>query len=116
MIDQERTSAAPDAFQAETIWRPAPDARTTTRMGRFLGAVEADLGRSIAGYQDLWDWSVAEPEAFWSAIRDHFDLPIHGERSVLDLGEESPSGLPGATWFAGARLNAAVRAAARRWA
>ncbi len=76
-------------------------------MGRFLGEVEAALGRSLDGYQDLWNWSVAEPEAFWATIRDHFDLPIHGERSVLDLGEESPSGLPGATWFPGARLNAA---------
>lgn len=96
-----------DPFEAEIVWRPADDARATSRLGRFLDwAAERGLGR-FATYGDAWDWSVTDPAAFWGAVRDHFALPISGESTVLDLGTTSPTGLPGAKWFPGATLNAA---------
>ncbi|HET8930470.1 MAG TPA: acetoacetate--CoA ligase [Acidimicrobiales bacterium] len=97
-----------DPFEAEVVWRPGDEARTTSRLGRFLDwAAARDLGR-FATYGDAWDWSVADPTAFWGAVRDHFALPITGESAVLDLGVTSPTGLPGARWFPGAMLNAAA--------
>jgi acetoacetyl-CoA synthetase len=97
-----------DPFEAEVVWRPADDARSSTRLGGFLDwAADCGLGR-LATYGDAWQWSVADPAAFWGAVRDHFALPISGESTVLDLGDQSPTGLPGARWFPGATLNAAA--------
>lgn len=96
-----------DPFANEVLWRPSPDAGSTTRLGGFLTWVEDRIGVSLPDYSTAWQWSVDEPGAFWSAVRDHFALPIVGERIPLDLGDESPTGLPGAHWFPGASLNAA---------
>ena len=50
-------------------------------------------------YRSLWQWSVDDPDAFWGALWDYFDL---GERprDVLEGTE-----MPGVRWFPGARLN-----------
>ncbi len=97
----------PDPFDNEIVWRPSADAHTATRMGRFL-AWARDRGHGALGsYEEAWEWSVREPAAFWAALRDHFELPVAGESTVLDPGPDSPTGLPGARWFVGASLNAA---------
>ena len=84
------------------LWSPAPDARTSTRLGAFMDACEARTGRTFADYDALWAWSVDDGlEECWAAIWDFFDVvasrPYEG---VLDERV-----MPGARWFAGARLN-----------
>ncbi len=97
----------PEQFSTQVVFRPPADAMATTGLGRFLGWVrDRGLG-SFDDYEAAWRWSVAEPAAFWGAVRDHFALPIVGESTVLDRGTISASGLPGARWFPGATLNAA---------
>jgi acetoacetyl-CoA synthetase len=97
-----------DPFANEVLWRPSPDAASTTRLGRFLRWVEERDGVHLPDYRSAWDWSVRDPAAFWTALSDHFELPIHGARCTLDLGDQSPTGLPGARWFPGSTLNAAA--------
>ncbi len=97
-----------DPFGTEVVWQPDAEARHATRLGTFLDwAGDRGFGR-FETYADAWEWSVRDPAAFWGAVRDHFALPIVGERAVLEPGASSPSGLPGARWFPGATLNAAA--------
>ncbi|HWL43968.1 MAG TPA: acetoacetate--CoA ligase [Ilumatobacter sp.] len=89
------------AFGAAPIWRPAPDARTTTRLGHYLGWLERERGLRFDGFGDLHAWSIADIEAFWASLWDYFEVRASAPyERVLDTHE-----MPGARWFEGARLN-----------
>jgi acetoacetyl-CoA synthetase len=52
-------------------------------------------------YEELWNWSVNEIEAFWGSIWEYFDVQSSAPyRQVL-----AERRMPGAVWFEGARLN-----------
>jgi acetoacetyl-CoA synthetase len=58
-------------------------------------------------YQELWQWSVTDLEAFWESVWDHFGLrSATPPDRVLVRGREMAE----ARWFPGARLNYAAHA------
>ena len=88
------------------LWRPPPDVRATTRIGRFADWLAAERSAPTGNYDELWRWSVDELEAFWLSIWDFFAVT-----SEAPHGEVLPERvMPGARWFAGARLNWAEHA------
>ena len=95
----------------QVLWTPPADARSTTRLGQFLDFCGQRHGRSFAGYDELWEWSVGDGvEDCWAAIWDFFDVSAaEPYEQVLD-----DRTMPGARWFAGARLNYATHVL--RWA
>jgi len=76
------------------LWSPPDDVRETTEIGRYL----TWLGRDFASYDELWRWSVEEPEAFWASIWDFFAIRGGYDRVLSGA-------MPDARWFEGARLN-----------
>ena len=58
----------------ETLWTPSEDARSATRMGKYLAWLEAERGLRFETYEDAWRWSVEEPGAFWQSVWDHFGV------------------------------------------
>ncbi len=84
------------------LWAPSDDARTSTRLGRFLTFCEERSGRTFEDYDELWRWSVGDGlEECWAAIWDFFAIEADEPyREVLDRRV-----MPGADWFPGARLN-----------
>ena len=94
----------------ELLWEPSPDARVSTRMGRFLDWVHASRGISLPDYESAWRWSVAEPRAFWWSVWDFFGVISH-DYPTEALADES---MPGAVWFPGATLNYAEHALRHR--
>jgi acetoacetyl-CoA synthetase len=92
----------------EVLWRPAPDARATSRMGHYLDWLAERHGLALADYDAAWRWSVSEPDAFWQSVREHFDaFPATGGPALADAT------MPGARWFPGAQLNYAEHLLAR---
>jgi len=89
-------------LEGTLLWQPPADARHTTRMGRFLDWL-SDTGRTraYANYHEAWLWSVEQPEAFWGALAEHFDVRFHDTASRV-LPDRT---MPGARWFPGATLN-----------
>jgi acetoacetyl-CoA synthetase len=90
----------------ELLWTPPEDVRSGTRLGRYMTWLEDERGKSFAGYEQLWDWSVEELEEFWGSIWDYFEVLAH-EQPTSVLGSER---MPGASWFPGATLNYAEHA------
>ncbi len=85
----------------QVLWSPPADVRETTQLGRFLDFVRDTRGRDLAGYDELFAWSVADLEGFWGALWDFFGVRAHTPYDRV-LGSRE---MPGAEWFSGARLN-----------
>lgn len=85
-----------------TIIREVPsDALETSRIGDFLGWVNAKFGYSFTGWDELYTWSITDIEDFWKSVWEYFGVQSHTPyTSVL---EERV--MPHARWFTGATLN-----------
>jgi acetoacetyl-CoA synthetase len=84
------------------LWTPPDDVRIRTRMGQFMSW----LALGVSDYNELWQWSVADLPAFWSAIWEYFGVISHAPyREVL-----ADASMPGAVWFPGVTLNYAEHA------
>ena len=82
---------------AEPVFSPSGG---RTRMAAFADAASARAGRDLTAYDDLHAWSIAEPDAFWSLVWDHFE--VVGTRGAVAA---EPAVLPEARFFPGALLN-----------
>ncbi len=89
------------AQAAEVIWRPSPERAARARVTHFTEWLRAHKGLHFADYAALWQWSVDEVEAFWSALVEYFELRLEGERTPV-LADRS---MPGARWFPNTRTN-----------
>jgi len=87
--------------QGEVLWTPTADAREHSELARYLGWLRDERGLDFAGYDELWQWSVDELEAFWASLWDFFAIKAHEPYERVLASRE----LPGAEWFPGARLN-----------
>jgi acetoacetyl-CoA synthetase len=85
----------------ELLWTPPGDALERTRVGDFIRYVERTRGLRLAGYAELWQWSVDDLAGFWGAVWDYFEVITHTEPSSV-LADAT---MPGARWFSGATLN-----------
>ncbi|MFN4327220.1 MAG: acetoacetate--CoA ligase [Azonexus sp.] len=92
------------AIEAQPLWQPNPNTVGDTRMAMFMQAT--GHGR----YADLWQWSIDQPEAFWSRLWDFCGALGDKGQTVLCDGDQ----MPGARWFPEARLNYAENLLQRR--
>ena len=83
------------AIDAAPLWRPNPQTVAATRMAQLMRAT------GHASYAELWQWSVDQPEAFWSMLWDVCGAV--GEKGTKILVDRNR--MPGARWFPEARLN-----------
>jgi acetoacetyl-CoA synthetase len=70
-------------------------------MTRYMRSLDAERGRSLGDYAEMWKWSVTELEEFWASIWDFFEVRASTPYTEV-LAERT---MPGAKWFAGAELN-----------
>jgi acetoacetyl-CoA synthetase len=82
------------------LWQPGPERKARALVTAFESWLQRERGLRFDRYEDLWQWSVDQPEAFWTAILGFFDLQM-AERPQRVLSGE----MPHAHWFEGARLN-----------
>ncbi|RME21591.1 MAG: acetoacetate--CoA ligase, partial [Candidatus Zixiibacteriota bacterium] len=70
-------------------------------MAAFMRKAAERAGKNFTSYDDLYHWSVTEIESFWELIWREADI-IHSKPYREVLNERV---MPGAKWFAGAKLN-----------
>jgi acetoacetyl-CoA synthetase len=82
-------------------WIPSAARVAAAQLTEFH-AFARERGAPGGDYASLWQWSVDEPAAFWSAVFDFTGvIADRGAGPVLRNGVR----MPGATWFEGTRLN-----------
>jgi len=82
------------------LWSPSAERIARSRVNDYLKWL-ASRGRHFDDYQALWQWSVDDLDAFWASVWDYFEVQCSVPYQQVVSGVE----MPGATWFAGARLN-----------
>ncbi|CAL9632302.1 Acetyl-coenzyme A synthetase [Streptomyces sp. enrichment culture] len=96
------------------LWQPDAQRVSRARITAFQRwAADHHGAPADGGYPALHRWSVDEPETFWKAVTEWFDVRFSAPYARV-LGDRA---MPGAQWFPGARLNYAehaLRAAADR--
>ena len=77
------------------VWRPDEAAAAGSQLARYMRWLSEDGGRELASYEELWAWSVADLEGFWSAVWEFFEIRAHSpyERVLVS------SAMPGAQWL-----------------
>ena len=80
---------------------PIMTAPFTPQITLYRRWLQKQRGLSFARYDDLWQWSVGDLDAFWQSIWDYFDLQSPTRFQAV-LTERK---MPGAVWFSGASVN-----------
>jgi len=68
----------------EILWRPSAERAVASNAFAFLHWLGTVRGRKLAGWPELWRWSVDENEAFWDAMWDFAMLAGEKGGRVLD--------------------------------
>jgi acetoacetyl-CoA synthetase len=83
------------------IWVPSAERVAAASMTAFLERVREEWDASIFGYSQLYEFSVARPDAFWQTMWEFGGVRgVRGERVIEGLDR-----MPGARFFPDARLN-----------
>jgi acetoacetyl-CoA synthetase len=84
------------------LWSPTEEDVESANVTRFIEFVSEKRGIELAGYFDLYDWSISNIPAFWSDVWEFTKVIASTgfEQVVDDLRR-----FPGARWFVGGRLN-----------
>src|SRR4051794_15004171 len=103
------------SISAQPLWTPTPEDLERANLTRFIAQVNALGGSaaSITDFQTLYDWSVRNPELFWSAVRRFSgivagppDPAIACERVLIGRNRVAPPDPQlGPVWFVGTTLN-----------
>lgn len=88
------------AQEGDLLWTPSQDAIEACQLTHFIKTLEK-RGAVFSNYAELWRWTVHNPEAFWVAVWDFYDV----QASVPYQTVVDRKVMPGARWFDGARLN-----------
>ncbi|HZO07221.1 MAG TPA: hypothetical protein VFB52_12610, partial [Solirubrobacterales bacterium] len=65
--EAETTNASP-------LWEPTQEEVENAALTRFAEWLARERGVQTDGYRELWQWSVDEPDAFWGALWDYFEI------------------------------------------
>jgi acetoacetyl-CoA synthetase len=85
------------------IWSPSPKRAAAANLTRFMACVNARQGLSMADYDDVYQWSIDKPAQFWAEVARFADVRASFTKDATVI--ENPRAMPGARFFAGARLN-----------
>src|SRR5688500_6468699 len=104
------SSTGKTSSSEDILWAPPPDVRTRSRLGHYMGWLEEHRGLRFTDYQQVWDWSVTDLDAFWTSIWEYFDVgpPVVPSSTPAPAPALAERAMPGAVWFPTARLNYAA--------
>ncbi len=87
---------------AKKLWQPSEERRMQSNMYRFMNFVNERYSRNFEAYEPLHRWSIENIPDFWAAMWEFAGIIASTPyREVIDDLEK----MPGAMWFADARLN-----------
>ncbi len=84
------------------LWAPSEQRVKQSNLYRFMQMVSERHGQRFDSYGQFYQWSVERIPEFWAGMWDFAEV-----RASIPYTQivDDPAKLPGAKWFAGARLN-----------
>ena len=101
--------AAPGA-RGRVLHSPTAARVANSRLSDFARYLERATGRTFDDYASLHAWSIREPERFWEAIWNHFEIDAEQPYEHVFTPSTSTGCFSGRQWFSGAKLNYAKHA------
>ena len=84
------------------LWEPTEERKKNANITSFKEFVNKRYKKNFHSYKELYDWSVDKIPDFWASVWDFVEVKASkGYEMVVD----DVTKMPGAKWFAGARLN-----------
>jgi acetoacetyl-CoA synthetase len=87
--------------EGELLWEPGEALKNEANISKFMHWLAQNRGLEFENYQQLWQWSVDDIEAFWEGLWHFFDVKSGTPYECVLRGRQ----MPGAQWFPGSRLN-----------
>jgi acetoacetyl-CoA synthetase len=100
-VSGRKTTEIPSDTAPAMLWRCPPELLAGSRLTAFERWLGREHGVTVAGYNDLWQWSVDNLETFWESVWRFFG--VRASTPYTTVLEERR--MPGARWFPGAELN-----------
>ena len=94
------------------LWEPTDEIVNYANLTQYQNWLAENKGLRFTTYPQLWQWSVDHIEEFWESLFAYFNL-TYSQGWTDPLPERA---MPGARWFAGAKLNYAENIFAQRTA
>ena len=86
----------------ELLWEPTEERKKNANIASFMEFVNKRHNQNFRSYKELYNWSVDKIPDFWACVWDFVGVKASkGYETVVD----DVTTMPGAKWFAGARLN-----------
>ncbi|HEU4494447.1 MAG TPA: acetoacetate--CoA ligase [Rubrobacteraceae bacterium] len=95
-----------ETSEGTLLWEPPAELKENAVITRYMGWLEENRNLSFGGYNELWEWSVNDVEAFWSSLWEFLEVKASKPYERVLAKRE----MPGAEWFPGAKLNYAEHA------
>ena len=110
MAQQAQAMKAATASSDKALWAPSGKRAAGSQMMDFMARAAGVAGRPFADYDALWQWSVDNPEQFWTLMWDYGG--IIGDRGPAVIADADK--MPGAQFFPDSRINYAENLLRRR--
>lgn len=89
------------AIEGEVLWEPSDQRRENSNLTAYMKWLGRTKGLQFSDYQQLWNWSTSDLEAFWGSLWQYFEIKAHRTYDEVLTSHE----MPGAEWFPGAEIN-----------
>ncbi|HEX6889668.1 MAG TPA: acetoacetate--CoA ligase [Chryseolinea sp.] len=83
------------------LWAPTSDFIHDSNISDYTRWLKDNKGLAFPGYEELWEWSVAQSDAFWTSLFEYFNILYDGEISQVTNGKP----MPNTEWFQGVSLS-----------
>jgi acetoacetyl-CoA synthetase len=90
--------------EGELLWTPSQEFADDSNVSKYIGWLKENNIVEVADYQELWQWSVDNIEAFWASLWDYFDILSDAPYTKVTDSLEMK---PGNRWFIGSKVNLA---------
>lgn len=92
------------------LWAPTSDFILHSNISDYIRWLKDDKNLVFPDYDELWQWSVEQTDAFWSSLFQYFNILHDGDFSQVTNGKP----MPNTEWFPGVSLSYAEHIFRRR--
>ncbi|WP_406685381.1 acetoacetate--CoA ligase [Seonamhaeicola sp. MEBiC1930] len=83
------------------LWEGSAKFKQNSHLNTYCNWLKDKYGLTLVEYDDLWEWSINNTEAFWETIWDYFKITSHTPYTQVLSSYQ----MPNCKWFKGATLN-----------